>query len=248
MSNRGSFYLRESMDLVFDIKRVSLYLIVPPVLAFIVYFESYLSGVGATRIMSLRQNVLLALWNSTILLSMIAGLQGGAFFSRLFGSSWFRNSLALPVRRMDGFLMPVAVYLALVSLFFVLTVFAILVAMPQPSGFAWPMAVINCYTPVLWSVAASALFGLLLRPASASFAFLAATVMGAVMGLEQAAAKLPGWISWPLGVLFPRLGESFLASMAVESRGYISVWVPLHALALLLLGVMAFRRLSAGSR
>jgi len=241
-------WLGESVDLVFDIRRVSLYLIVPPVLAFIVYFEAYLSGVGATRIMSLGQRVMLALWNSTILLSLIAGLQGGAFFSRVFGSAWFRNRLALPAGRLHAFCWFLTSYGALVTVFYLLTAFAILVAMPRPSDFGTLPALVNCYTPILWSVAASALFGLLARPGAASFLFLATVTMGSITGLPQVAGKLPAWIVSVLRVVFPRLGDSFLGSMGVESYGYFSLAVPIHALVLLLAGAWVFLRLSRGRR
>ncbi len=242
------FWLGESVDLVFDVRRVSLYLIVPPVLAFIVYFESYLSGIGATRIMSLGQRVMLALWNSTILLSLIAGLQGGAFFSRLFGSDWFRNRLALPSGRLPAFAWLVASYAALVTVFYLLTAFAILVAIPRPSDFSWLSAVINCYTPILWSVAASALFGLLARPGAASFMYLATAVMGSVAGLRQVAGRLPEWITAVLRTVFPRLGESFLENLGVEASAHVSLAVPVHGMVLLAAGAWLFLRRSRGRR
>lgn len=248
MGSSGRFHLGESVDLVFDIKRVSLYLIVPPVLAFIVYFESYLSGAGVTRIMSLGQRVMLALWNSTILLSLIAGLQGSAFFARLFGSDWFRNRMALPVGRLSPYCWYVATYGALVTLFYLLTASAILVAMPKPSDFAWLPAVINCYTPILWAVAASAFFGLLARPGSATFLFLATVTMGSVTGLRQVTDKLPGWVHFLLRMVFPRLGDSFLRSVGVESAAYVSAAVPLHAVVLLAVGAAVFLGLSRGRR
>jgi len=214
---------------------------VPPMLAFIVYFESYLSGVGATRIMSLGQRVMLALWNASILLSLIAGLQGAGFFSRLFGSSWYRNSLALPAGRMNAFAWPVAVYTVLVSVFYCLTALAILVAMPKPSDFEWLPAVVNCYLPLLWSVAAAALFGLLCRPGPAGLLFLATTLMGAVAGLPQARGKLPEVVDVVLGVVFPGFGRSFMASMELESSAHVSWTIPVHALAVLALGAWLFR-------
>jgi hypothetical protein len=243
MASGSGYFLRESVDLTFDVKRVSLYLIVPPVLAFIVYFESYLSGVGATRIMTLGQRVMLALWNAAILLSLIAGLQGAGFFSRLFGSSWYRNSLALPAGRMHAFAWPVAVYAVLVSVFYGLTALAILLAMPRPSGFSWLPAVVNCYLPLLWSVAAAALFGMLSRPGASGLLFLATALMGAVTGLPQASGKLPEVVGFVLGVLFPRFGESFLASMELEASGHIEWAVPVHTAALFFVGACLFRLL-----
>ncbi len=192
MKGRNTYYFRESIILLLKTKWVGPYLLLPPMLAFMVYAESYLSAHGITGIFTLEQRTVLAIWNGSLLLTLIAGIKSCMFFSGMWESSWFRNSLALPVNRSSGFWGPYLAVLSVVSVIFILTTGAVVAALPEPGRFNIFQIIAESYIPVVWAVSMGAFLGILTTGIAGSMFFTTLLLLGFLTGLPI--ARLPEWI------------------------------------------------------
>ena len=149
---KNMFFFRESTDYLMRISWVAPYLLVPPLLAFLVYVEDFLAWKGLAVFHTPDARLTIALWNATLLLTLITGIRSCFFFSRFFSGEWFRNALSLPVRKSSGFWGPFLAVLLISSAAYVLTMAAILAALPFPVVFPWAATIISTFVPVLWAV------------------------------------------------------------------------------------------------
>jgi hypothetical protein len=229
MSGRNTFYFRESISTLLKTKWIGLYLLIPPILALMVYTEAYLSAHGVTGAFSVEQRTVLAIWNGSLLLTLIAGIKSCMFFSRMWGSDWFRNSLSLPVNRPSGFWGPYLAVLAVATGIFLLTTGAVVAALPEPSRFSILQIILESYIPVAWAVSIGAFLGILTTGIAASIFFSVLLLLGFVTGLPL--ARLPEWFYavippigriMTLGLVYPR-GLIQVAILIVHSAAVVII-------------------------
>ena len=230
MSGRNTYHFRESIIILLRTKWVGPYLILPPMLAFMVYAESYLSSHGITGIFTMEQRTVLAIWNGSLLLTLIAGIKSCLFLSGIWESNWFRNSLALPVSRSSGFWGPYLAVLSVVSVIFVLTTGAVLAALPEPGRFPVFQIIAESYIPVVWAVSMGAFLGLLTTGTAGSIFFTALLLIGFLAGMPI--VRMPEWIF----VLIPPVGRIMTVGL-VFPQGLIQTGILIiHSIVFLILG------------
>ena len=232
-----SFYFRESMDTLMRARWVAPYLLVPPMLAFMVFAESYLSSHGVTGDFTMEQRTVLAIWNASLLLTLIAGVKSCLFFSNLWGSRWFRNSLALPVSRASGYWGSYLAVLCVSIGMFVLATGAVIVALPQVERFPWLQVLAGSGTPVIWAVSVGALLGMLTTGAAASILFVAITLVGFLAGIAVE-PMMPGWVLFSL----PPVGRIMTMSLVFPQGLHQASLLLVHSAAALLIGRMLYGR------
>jgi len=231
MSGSKFFYFRESIDSLVRARWVAPYLLVPPMLAFMVYAESYLSRHGITGDFTLEQRTMLAVWNASILLTLIAGVKSCLFFSNLWGSRWFRNSLALPLNRPSGYWGPFLAVLSVSVSMFVLATGAVMLALPGVERFPWIQVLVSSCAPVIWAVSVGALLGLLTSGAAASVLFTTMMLAGFLAGF----AVNPLMPDWVLFVL-PPVGRIMTLSLVFPHGLQQAVLLLAHSIIALLVG------------
>jgi len=230
MKGHNTYHFRESIIILLKTKWVGPYLILPPMLAFMVYAESYLSTHGITGIFTMEQRTILAIWNGSLLLTLIAGIKSCLFFSGIWESSWFRNSLALPVSKSSGFWGPYLAVLSVVSIIFILTIGAVLAALPQPGRFPIFQIVAESYIPVVWAVSMGAFLGILTSGTAGSIFFTALLLLGFLTGMPI--TRVPEWVS----VVIPPVGRIMTLGL-VFPQGLIQTAILItHSITVLLLG------------
>jgi len=230
MKGRNTYYFRESISILLRTKWVGPYLLVPPMLAFMVYAESYLSAHGVTGIFNLEQRTILAIWNGSLLLALIAGIKSCMFLSGIWESGWFRNSLALPVKRSSGFWGPYLAVLSVVTGVFVLTIGAVAAAIPDPGRFPLLKVVVESYIPVLWAVSIGAFLGVLTKGTAGSIFFSALLLLGFLTGLPV--ARLPEW----LYTVIPPVGRLMTLGLNYPEGLTFTMTLIIHSAVVLLLG------------
>ncbi|MEN8208268.1 MAG: hypothetical protein ABFR50_03350 [Candidatus Fermentibacteria bacterium] len=230
MKSRNTFLFRECIIILLKTKWVGPYLLLPPMLAFMVYAEAYLSAHGITGIFTMEQRTVLAIWNGSLLLALIAGIKSCLFFSGIWESRWFRNSLALPVSRSSGFWGPYLALLSIASVIFVLTTGAVLAALPETGRFPVFQIIAESYIPVVWAVSMGAFLGLLTTGAAGSMLFTALLLVGFLAGMP--AARMPEWLFY----IIPPVGRIMRVGL-VFPQGLIQTGIlMLHSAGFLLLG------------
>ena len=234
MKGRNTYHFRESIVILLKTKWIGPYLILPPMLAFMVYAEAYLSAHGITGIFTMEQRTVLAIWNGSLLLTLIAGIKSCLFFSGIWESSWFRNSLALPVSRSSGFWGPFLAVLSVVSVIFVLTTGAVLAALPEPGRFSIFQIIAESYIPVVWAVSMGAFLGLLTTGTAGSIFFTALLLIGFLAGLPI--ARLPEWIF----VIIPPVGRIMTLGLVFPQGLIQTAILIIHSIAVLLLGRLLY--------
>lgn len=230
-----TFHFRQSLDILMRARWVGPYLLIPPMLAFMVYAEGYLTAHGFTGSFSMHQRTVLALWNATLLLTLASGIKACLFFSNLWGSRWFRNSLALPVSRASGYWGPVLAVLAVSLGMYALATTAVAAALPGVGGFPWVRVLAGSSMPVVWAVCLGALLGLLTTGPSASVLFSALMLLGFLAGLPLD-PLLPDWallIVPPVGRI---MTESLRMTAGMEPTGMLLI----HATAALAVGRLLY--------
>ena len=234
MKGRKTYHFRESVNILLKTKWIGPYLLIPPMLAFMVYAEAYLSAHGVTGIFNLEQRTILAIWNGSLLLTLVAGIKSCMFVSGIWESSWFRNSLSLPVSRSSGFWGPYLAMLSVVSVIFILTVGAVAAALPEPGRFPLLKIIVESYIPVVWAVSIGAFLGILAKGVAGSLFFTALLLLGFLAGLPL--VILPEW----LYALIPPVGR--LMTMGLKyPQGFIHTMVLIfHSAVLLILGRILF--------
>ncbi|NOQ21184.1 MAG: hypothetical protein GQ565_00865 [Candidatus Aegiribacteria sp.] len=230
MKGRNTYHFRESIITLLKTKWVGPYLLLPPMLAFMVYAESYLSAHGITGIFTMEQRTVLAIWNGSLLLTLIAGISSCLFFSGIWESGWFRNTLALPVSRSSGFWGPYLAVLSIVSVIFILTTGAVLAALPEPGRFPLFTIIAESYIPVVWAVSMGAFLGILTTGTAGSMFFTALLLLGFLTGLPI--VRLPEWIY----AVIPPVGRIMTLGL-VYPQGLIQIVILiLHSAFVLILG------------
>ena len=234
MKGQITYYFRESISILLKTKWVGPYLLVPPMLAFMVYAEAYLAAHGITGIFSLEQRTVLAIWNASLLLTLIAGIKSCLFFSSIWGSSWFRNSLSYPVSRSSGFWGPYLAVLSIITCIFILTTGAVVAALPEPGRFSFLRIITESYIPVVWAVSIGAFLGILTTGAAGSMFFSALLLLGFLAGLPV--ARLPEWLC----VVIPPVGRIMTLGFQYPQGLIRVVILILHSAAVLMLGRFLF--------
>ena len=234
MRGRNTYHFRESINILLKTKWIGPYLLVPPILAFIVYAEAYLSTHGVTGIFNIEQRTVLAIWNGSLLLTLVTGIKSCMFFSGIWESSWFRNSLALPVSRSSGFWGPYLAVLSVASIIFILTIGAVAAALPEPGRFPLLQIIAESYVPVVWAVSTGAFLGILTKGTAGSMFFTALLLLGFLAGLPL--ARLPEW----LYAVIPPVGRLMTLGLKYP-QGLIQMSVLiLHSAVVLILGRILF--------
>jgi len=234
MIGRNTYHFRHCISILLKTKWIGPYLLIPPMLALMVYAEAYFSAHGATGFFSLEQRSVLAIWNGSLLLTLIAGIKSCLFFSRLWGTCWFRNSLSLPVNRSSGFWGPYLAVLAIVSGIFLLTTGAVVAALPAPGRFSLVQIILESYIPVAWAVSIGALLGILTTGTAGSIFFTALLLLGFLTGLPV--ARLPEW----LYAVIPPVGRIMTLGL-VHPKGLIQVVILIvHSAAVVIIARMLF--------
>ncbi len=234
MKGRNTYHFRDSVNVLLKTRWVSPYLLVPPVLAFMVYAEAYLSAHGITGVFNLEQRTVLAIWNGSLLLTLIAGIKSCLFFSRMWESEWFRNSLALPVSRSSAFWGPYLAVLIVVSVVFVLTLGAVSAALPEPGNFPLLQVIVESYVPVVWAVSMGAFLGILTTGTAGSVFFSALLLLGFLTGLPV--ARFPEWTY----TVIPPVGRILSMGLQYPKGVFQVVILILHSVVFLILGRLLF--------
>ncbi|MCD4848969.1 MAG: hypothetical protein K8R76_12350 [Candidatus Aegiribacteria sp.] len=235
MSGRMTFYYKSSILLLLRTRWIGPYLLLPPMLAFIVHAEAYLSAQGVTGIFNLEQRTVLAIWNASLLLTLIAGIKSCLFFSRLWGSFWFRNSLSLPVSRSSGFWGSFLAVLSIATVMYLLTTGAVIAALPEISRFPWIQVLAELYIPIIWAVSAGALLGLITSGTAGSLFFVAMMLLGFLTGMPSLYPS-SGWLQ----AAIPPVGRIMTLSL-VFPGGIIQAAILLaHSIIVLTLGRLLY--------
>jgi len=234
MKGSSTFHYRESISVLLKTKWISPYLLVPPMLAFMVYAEAYLSAHGITGIFNIEQRTVLAIWNGSLLLTLIAGIKSCLFFSGMWESGWFRNSLALPVSRSSGFWGPFLAVLTVITGIFLLTVGAVTAALPEPGRVSLLRIISESYVPVFWAVSVGACLGILTTGVAGSIFFSALLLVGFLAGLPI--TGLPEW----LNAVIPPVGRIMTLGLSYPQGLIQSVILIFHSAAVLIIGRILF--------
>ena len=235
MNSRMTFHYKTSILLLLKTRWVGPYLLLPPMLAFMVYAEDYLSAQGIIGIFNLEERAFLAIWNASLLLTLLAGINSCLFFSRLWGSYWFRNSLSLPANRSSGFWGPFLAALSVVTAMYLLTTGAVIAALPDAGQFQWFQVLVKLYSPLVWAVSAGALLGLITSGIAGSLFFVALMLLGFLTGLPSLFAS-SAWLQ----VVVPPIGRIVTLNL-VSPNGFIPAIVLLaHSVIALTLGKLLY--------
>jgi len=231
------------MDILMRARWVGPYLLVPPILAFMVYAEGYLSAHGFTGSFSMEQRGVLALWNATLLLALASGIKSCLFFSDLWGSRWFRNALALPAGRASGYWGPVLAVMVVSLGMYALATGAVAAALPDLGGFPWLRVLAGSCAPVVWAVCLGALLGILTTGPAGAVLFTSVLMLGFLAGLPLDPA-LPGWALR----IVPPVGRIMTSSMGTGSGMLETALLMAHAAAALVVGRLLYGYGASGGR
>ncbi len=235
MNGRMSFHYKSSILLLLRTRWVGPYLLLPPMLAFMVYAEAYLSAQGVTGIFDMEQRTVLAIWNASLLLTLIAGVNSCLFFSRLWGSFWFRNSLSLPVSRASGFWGPFLAALSVVTIMYLLTTGAVIAALPDIDQFPWLQVLAELYVPVIWAVSAGALLGLITSGTAGSLFFVTLMLFGFLTSIPSFFAS-SAWLQ----VVVPPVGRIMTLCLVYPSGLIQAVILLVHSVVAVTLGRLLY--------
>ncbi|MFO8183724.1 MAG: hypothetical protein R6U39_06070 [Candidatus Aegiribacteria sp.] len=230
MTGRNTYHFRESMSLLLKTKWVGPYLLIPPLLAFMVYAEAFLAAHGMAGINTLGHRAVLAIWNGSFLMALIAGIKSCLFFSRLWGSDWFRNSLALPVCRPCGYWGPYLAVLIVASAVFVLTSGAVVAALPDTGRFPMFQLIGEAYLPVLWAVSMGAFMGIITTGTGGAVFLTALLILGFISGLPL--ADVPRWVQFAI----PPMGRLMTMGLLYPQALVQAVVLMAHSALFLVLG------------
>jgi hypothetical protein len=231
-----TFFYRESMDYLLRINWLAPYLLVPPLLAFLIYLEGFLGQKGLGVLYAPEARLSLSLWNAALLLSLITGIKTCLFFSDFLSTKWFRNSLAQPVGMVSGFWGPMLAVLTVSSAAYILTMAAILAALPSTFGFPWVAALLNSYVPIIWAVCLGALLGTLTTGGAAAYMFVIVLAMSLLAGFLSETGALVTVISR----ILPPLGKSMADSLSDPGALTYSALLIIHCVLALLAGALVY--------
>lgn len=234
MRGRNTYFFRESVQLLLRTKWVGPYLLIPPMLAFMVYAEAFLAAHGFAGISTLGQRTILAIWNGSFLLALVAGIKSCLFFSGTWGAPWFRNSLSLPVSRSSGYWGVFLAVLTVSSCVFILTIGAVIAALPGPLRFPLLHVVGESYLPVLWAVSLGAMLGILTTGTGGAVFLVALLILGFIAGMPLAA--VPSW----LHLVIPPLGRLMTLGMRYPEGLYQALALLAHSAFYLLVGRLLY--------
>ncbi|OPL18815.1 MAG: hypothetical protein AVO35_12930 [Candidatus Aegiribacteria sp. MLS_C] len=230
MKGCNTYHFRESVSILLRTKWVGPYLLIPPMLAFMVYAEAFLAAHGAGGMAAFGNRMVLAVWNASFLLALVAGIKSCLFFSGCWGSDWFRNSMALPVSRSSGYWGPYLAVLTVSTAVFILTVGAVVAALPGTARFSMTHLIGQAYLPVAWAVSMGAFLGILTTGTGAAVFFSALLLLGFASGLPS--ISVPEWMLY----LIPPLGRLMTRGMEYPQGLYVSIGLAGHAAFFSMLG------------
>jgi hypothetical protein len=234
VKGRNTYYFRESLQLLLRTKWVGPYLLIPPMLAFMVYAEAFLAAHGVAGISTLGQRTVLAIWNGSFLLALIAGIKSCLFFSGTWGAPWFRNSLSLPASSSSGYWGVYLAVLAVASCVFILTTGAVIAALPGPFRFPLLQIIGESYLPLVWAISLGAMLGILTSGTGGAVFLVALLLLGFITGLPLAA--IPGWLQY----IIPPLGRLMTLGMRYPDGLYQVVAILLHSVFYLMVGRLLY--------
>lgn len=207
MRSGNTFHFVNSASVLLRTRWIGPYLLVPPMMAFLIYAETFLSGFGIGSFSSYGQRSILALWNGAFLLTLIGGIKSCLFFSRTWGSGWFLNSLSLPASRASGFWGPFLAVLSVVSGVFLLTTGAVVAALPHGGRLPLVYLTVQAYLPVIWAVCIGAFLGILTSGTAGALFFSALLILGFSAGLPS--VSVPAWLQYVIPPLGRVMAQSF---------------------------------------
>jgi hypothetical protein len=231
-----SFFYRESMDYVIRISWVAPYLLVPPLLAFLIYLEGFLGQKGLGAFYAPEARLTLSFWNAGLLLSLITGIKSCLFFDGFVSRRWFRNAQALPVSRLSGFWGPLLAITTIAASAFALTMAAILAALPVSGTFPWGPVILSASVPVVWAICFGALLGTATTGGAAAYMFVVVMIVSLLTGLVQDTGPVVSIASR----ILPPLGRSMAASLSFPWQLSQSLLLMVHAVFSLLAGAFVY--------
>jgi hypothetical protein len=230
-----SFFFREASERLLYPGMLAPFLLVPPLLAVTVNLETTVSSLGGILpvfepVDADRGRLAVALWNATVVVALLSGVNGARFFSGTFRAGWFRSCLALPVNRSGAFWSTALAHFLISVCVLALTGAAIIAAVSVPAGFPLILTIIGALTVLFWTTAFSAFAGVL-SP-------------GWGAGLLQAGIALGSLVLAPVDVdqLFRLLGLSNLILPPlgrIIARG-MACWPDVRALLVLMAHAAVF--------
>ncbi len=231
-----AFFYRESMDYLIRISWVAPYLLVPPLLAFLIYLEGFLGQKGLGAFYAPEARLTLSFWNAALLLSLITGIKTCLFISGFQSKRWFRNALALPVGRISGYWGPVLAVLTISTAAYIITMAAILAALPSTGSYPWVAAILSSYAPMIWAVCFGALLGTLTSGGAAAYMFVVVMAMSLLAGFLSDAGPLISMITR----ILPPLGKSMADSLSNPGALAHSGLLIIHSIITLLAGALVY--------
>jgi hypothetical protein len=232
-----SFFYRESMDYLVRISWVAPYLLIPPLLAFLIYLEGFLGQKGLGAFYAPEARFSLSLWNAALLLALITGIKTCLFFSRHLSRRWFRNALSLPVGKGSGYWGPLLAVLTISSAAYALTIAAILAALPSDTGFPWAAAILNSYVPLLWAVCFGAFLGTVTSGGAAAYMFTAVMAVSLLVGFHMDGG---GALLGIIVRIMPPLGLGMARNLSSPGDLAFSSMLVIHSAMSLLAGVLVY--------
>jgi hypothetical protein len=231
-----SFFYRESMDYLVKISWVAPYLLVPPLLAFLIYLEGFLGQKGLGAFYAPEARLTLSLWNATLLLSLITGIRTCLFFGSFQSRKWFRNAQSLPVGRLSGYWGPMLAVLTISSAAYALTMAAILAALPSSGIFPWGPAILGSYVPLIWAICFGAMLGTLTTGGAAAYMFVVVMAVSLLAGFITESGTAVSVVSR----ILPPLGKSMADSLSRPGALAYSVLLVIHSVLSLLTGAIVY--------
>lgn len=212
------------------------YLLIPPALAVLVFTESYLGVEGIAGMFTIHQRSILALWNVSFLISLIAGVGSCLFFSGLWGNSEFIDSLSRFSKSISGYWSPVFAFISVSSAVYSLASLLIVLILPGEEYLLWLRISLIFYVPVLWSICVGALMGLLTTGGAGAFFFVVLFLFSFFSGMAPIYA-----FSLRTMVIIPPIGLIMKETFNDAALGYLfSIILGIHCLILLGIGRILF--------
>jgi hypothetical protein len=230
------FFYRESMDYVVRISWVAPYMLVPPLLAFLIYLEGFLGQKGLGAFYAPEARLTLSFWNASLMLSLITGIKTCLFVSDFHSRRWFRNAQALPVSRLSGFWGPMMAIVTISAAAFGLTMAAILAALPVSMTFPWGPVILSASIPLAWAVGFGAFLGTLTSAGAAAYMFVVVMIVSLLTGFIQDVGPAVSTTAW----ILPPLGRSMAISLSFPWNLSYSMILAAHTIFSLLAGALVY--------
>ncbi len=237
------FYYSKAMRSLTQVRWMLPYLLVPPMLALLVYTEGFLAAEGIPGIYTLHQRSVLALWNISFLISLITGISSCCFFSGFWGDSDFVPSLSRFSKKISGYWSPVFAFISISAVVYFLASALIVLVLPGSEHVSLIRIGVHFFAPVLWSVCIGVLLGLLTTGWAGSVCFTVLFLFFYFLGLTY----IPASGSMLFVTLLPPIGLLMKEAFSNTSIEYLfSIILLIHCLVILgagrILYTIALRR------